>query len=176
MLVKYCCFLHDSHVRQLDNGSISDRGNIVLEQQMISQNLPSASVHRLTTCDTSVLYPHISSAQAVPLLPPAASVACLCLLLLLDRGSAEIMVDAVQPDFLRALAHQVRYQLAFSDKEKCLNSVTLKSTVLFGQFYLFSLQDAQRVRLCQSWIYKQRKKRKTLFPILFLAKAVSWLC
>jgi len=56
----------------------------------------------------------------------------LCLLLLLDRGSAEIMVDAVQPDFLRALAHQVRYQLAFSDTEKCLNSVTLKSTVLFG--------------------------------------------
>lgn len=65
------------------------------------------------------------------------------------------MVDAVQAGFLRALEHQVRYQPAFSDLQKCLNSVTLESTALFGKFYFFSLQDAQGVGLCQSWIYKQ---------------------
>lgn len=52
---------------------------------MISQNVPSASVHRLTTCDTSVLYPHIGSAQAVP---AATSIACL-LLFILEQNSAE---------------------------------------------------------------------------------------
>lgn len=121
---------------------------------MISQNVPSASVHRLTTCDTSVLYPHIGNALCrLCLQQPLLRVCCCCSFLnktVLRHGwccSARLPEGSGTPGEISASF--------FLTSKNALTLSPWKVRRFLVSFIFFSLQDAPGVRLCQSWIYKQ---------------------
>lgn len=83
------------------------------------------------------------------------------------------ILDAAPPDLLRTLATPGEVPASFSDStERRLISVTPNSTVGFLFSFLFSLQDAQGVKSCQSLIYwkNKEKKEKNFVPFKLFGK------
>lgn len=90
-------------------------------------------------------------------------------------------VDAAPPDLLGTLAHQVRDQPVFpTAREGVLNLSPQKVLWVFFFSFLFALQDAQGIKLCQSWIYKKQGggggEEKFCSLYSFWQRLFSWLC